>query len=185
MSFFIFLMIFYIKPIYSYDLLRDEYYIMDKTCSYHYDIRETIFNFITQTNRSLPNCRCLENYETKKSDFSLPNVQCDYKKKSKFRLIFISIIQPFGFELLYLEYNIYFTIHLLLATFIVLSNLYLYIFSDEDNYFSTKKHIIYVIILTLFIIGWVVKIILYILYLNRDGNEYSLINDMKIFRSLI
>lgn len=182
--FLLLLMFIYIKLINSYYLQKDEYYMIDKICSYHYDIRETLSYFNNESSRNFPNCNCSGNYVTKKSDFSSSDVQCDYKKRSKFRLVFISIVQPFGFELLYLEYYLYFIINLLLGTFIVLSNLYLYIFSDEDNYFSTKRHIIYVIILAFFMIGWLVKIIIYILYLNKDGNQHNLIDDMRIFKSL-
>ena len=88
-------------------------------------------------------CECGEKYaneprKNKKKYINGHFVQCSYERKSRFYAIFLSLCIPFGFDFLYLERYIIFSIIFILSSSILILNIVAFIINYNIN-FKTKE----------------------------------------------
>ena len=88
-------------------------------------------------------CECGEKYtnEPRKDKIKRINghiVQCSYEKKSRFYALFLSLCISFGFDFLYLERYIIFSIIFILSSSILILNIVAFIINYNIN-FKTKE----------------------------------------------
>jgi hypothetical protein len=125
-------------------------------------------------------CTCREEYDSNNFDFKVngESRQCEYEKKSRFYFLFLSITQPIGMELFYIEYYYYAIICLIYGIITIIGNFYCYFDSDEKEYFKLKRNLSFFILLVVLGLVWVFKIVYFYTSVKKDANGIELFNDV-------
>lgn len=125
-------------------------------------------------------CICNPNYATLNPDkikiYNIP-IKCDYKKKNSHILIFLAIVQPFGFELLYIGHIFLFLLNFLFAMGSISSLFYSYIKAQQSEFLNQKTTIFLLIMVGIVLITYVSKIIILLIIDVKDYNGITLVQD--------
>ena len=146
-------------------------------------------------------CVCFDDYDTVDESKTINGVpiQCNYQRRRRFIVLFLSVFVPLGVDYLYLGNYWAFCIIILTVFFVCIGNCYLLIESQHDmgqnkeeknrNLFQdqisfTKTRIIFLILGGLLIIFYIANIILIATGVIKDGNGISTINDLSYLYKL-
>ena len=115
-----------IKPFSINNILDNAYIYRNEICSYN---GIPIYN--SSTNEVV--CECNEKYanEQRKNKLKYINghlIQCSYERKSRVVAIFLALCIPFGFDFLYLERYIIFSIVFTVIIIMLVSNIIIFIY---------------------------------------------------------
>ena len=113
------------------NLLDNPYNYRNELCSYN-----GIPTYNSSTNEVT--CECDEKYtnEPRKNKLKYINghlIQCSYERKSRVVVIFLALCIPFGFDFLYLERYIIFSIVFTVITIMFVSNIAIFILNYKIN----------------------------------------------------
>ena len=113
------------------NILDNAYNYRNEICSYN-----GIPTYNSNTNEVL--CECNEKYanEPRKNKVKYINghlIQCSYERKSRVMVIFLALCIPFGFDFLYLERYIIFSIVFTIITIMFVSNIIIFILNYKIN----------------------------------------------------
>lgn len=125
-------------------------------------------------------CLCYSNYATLNPDnikiYGIP-IKCDYKMKNSHILIFLAIVQPFGFELLYIGHIFLFLMNFLFAIISISALSFSYIKSQQSEFLNSKTTIFLLIMVGIVFITYIAKIIILLIIDVKDYNGISLVDD--------
>ena len=126
------------------------------------------------------NCTCRNEYTSNNSQIKINNSQqqCEYERKSKFTFLFLSITQPLGLELYYIEHYEIFIFCFISGIIIIIGNFYCYFVSDENNYFKSNRNLVFFVLLISLGISWIFKIVYFYTSIDKDGNRIDMLNDV-------
>ena len=121
------------------NLLDNPYNYRNELCSYN-----GIPTYNPSTNEVT--CECDEKYtnEPRKNKLKYINghlIQCSYERKSRVVVIFLALCIPFGFDFLYLERYIIFSIVFTVITIMFVSNIAIFILNYKINIKKTDTKI--------------------------------------------
>ena len=121
------------------NLLDNPYNYRNELCSYN-----GISTYNSSTNEVT--CECDEKYtnEPRKNKLKYINghlIQCSYERKSRVVVIFLALCIPFGFDFLYLERYIIFSIVFTVITIMFVSNIAIFILNYKINIKKTDTKI--------------------------------------------
>ena len=152
---------------------------LDLICSYH---GKPVYN----TTSKEVKCECRNDYytfNTEKPKVFNVTIQCEYEKKRKFFFVFLSLVQPLGFDLFYLEYYLLFSLNFIFGVITIIGNLWNYaVFSGRD-YLKDKKNLIFFIMLIILTVIYLAKIAIAITSIN-DQNGVPMVDDLNYLISL-
>lgn len=136
------LLLFQIKILKGFNIeeqLNNPYLYRNELCSYN---GKPIYN--PSTNEVT--CECYPRYanepnEKKRKYINGNFIQCSYKRKSKFMVLFLALCIPIGIDFLYLERRPAFIIILILSIIIISFNTIIFILSHKSDMKSKKSKI--------------------------------------------
>jgi len=113
------------------NILDNAYNYRNELCSYN-----GVPTYNSSTNEVT--CECKEKYanEPRKNKLKYINghlIQCSYERKSRVMAIFLALCIPFGFDFLYLERYIIFSIVFTVITIMFMSNIAIFILTYKIN----------------------------------------------------
>jgi len=128
-----------IKPFAINNILDNPYNYRNELCSYN-----GIPTYNSSTNEVI--CECNEKYanEPRKNKFQYINghlIQCSYERKSRVFVIFLALCAPFGFDFLYLERYLLFSIFFAVIMIMFFANIAIFILNFKINIKKTDTKI--------------------------------------------
>lgn len=117
------------------------------------------------------------------TSFPKLKIQCNYVRKRRSILVFLTAIQPLGFEFFYIGYNFFFSILFIYGIVTLCGNLYCYIDAPEKNYMKSKYNLIFFIMLMVLLGVHILKLGL-IFTITEDSNGIEIFDDVDYLVSL-